>query len=37
MGCMVQALYASFFEGAYNGLINNIRAYLYQAYQVNHR
>lgn len=32
--CMVQALYPSFFEGAYDGLINNIKAYLYQAYQV---
>ncbi|BDA44439.1 hypothetical protein COCOBI_05-6230 [Coccomyxa sp. Obi] len=27
------ALYSSFFEAAYNGLITNIRAYLYQAYQ----
>ncbi|CAL8470398.1 g9940 [Coccomyxa elongata] len=26
------ALYSNFFEGAYSGLVNNIRAYLYQAY-----
>ncbi|BDA44441.1 hypothetical protein COCOBI_05-6250 [Coccomyxa sp. Obi] len=27
------ALYSSFFEAAYSGLITNIRSYLYQAYQ----
>ncbi|KAK9917851.1 hypothetical protein WJX75_008963 [Coccomyxa subellipsoidea] len=33
LAASAKALYSSFFEGAYDGLINNIRAYLYQAYQ----
>ena len=33
---MVQALYSSFFQTAYDGLVTNIRSYLYQAYQVPH-
>ncbi|BDA42101.1 hypothetical protein COCOBI_02-9030 [Coccomyxa sp. Obi] len=28
-----EALYSNFFESAYSGLVNNIAAYLYQAYQ----